>query len=358
MKITLVTQYLEGHGGTERVISELINHDLQNTYQVLVPASGEPEWLQWFTRQNGYTVKICHHTSEEQQRVFVIRHILAQQPDIVLCLEGKANKLAADIRLHYHCHFKIISWGHTSMIDSQNFRRENINKADYHLAISSGIKQQLIDFGAVPENVFLIFNPIETATHKLIAPPQIGAPFHAVFIGRVLLDDQKNVRMLLHVLAKLPFEWQIDIFGKGKDLTAAQKLAQQLKIAEHINWRGWVPDPWSEITEADCLLLCSTYEGFPMVIVEAVSHGLPVISTDCPTGPADIITNQNGILTPTNNQAAFIAACTKMYRLRNVFDRRQVKKTALKFDTAGYINKIQEIYTYVKTTTHLHSALS
>ncbi|WP_311407054.1 glycosyltransferase [Liquorilactobacillus uvarum] len=347
MKITLITQFLEGHGGTERVITELINHDLKNDYQVLVPSSGKPEWLQWFTRPKGYSVKICHHTTEQKKRYFVIQNILAQKPDIVLCLEGKANKLASYIRQQYHLHFKIISWGHTSITDSKNFIKENIHYADYHLAISSGIKKQLIDFGVAPDNVFLIFNPIQSGSHKIIARPKTKAPFHAVFIGRILLDDQKNVRMLLHVLAKLPFKWQIDIFGQGKDFKDAQQLAHQLKIEKNISWRGWVPDPWDKISEADCLLLCSTYEGFPMVVIEAVSHGLPVISTDCPTGPSDIINDKNGILTPMNDQSAFIAACSKIYYLRDELDRQQVKKTALRFDIQNYISKLQHIYDYV-----------
>ncbi|GAJ25400.1 alpha-1,4-N-acetylgalactosamine transferase PglJ [Liquorilactobacillus sucicola DSM 21376 = JCM 15457] len=347
MKITLVTQYLEGHGGTERVIAELVNHDLKNNYQVLVPASGKPEWLQWFTRQTGFSVKICPHTSEKERHNFVMRHILAQKPDIVLCLEGKANKMVANIRQHYHCHFKIISWGHTSIVDSKNFLKENIHYADYHLAISSGIKQQLIDFGVTPENVFLVFNPVQTTSPKIVASPKPGSPFHAVFIGRILLDDQKNVRMLLHVLAKLPFKWHIDIFGQGKDLKSAQQLAKQLNIAQNIKWQGWIPDPWSQITRADCLLLCSTYEGFPMVVIESIAHGLPVVSTNCPTGPADIINAQNGILTPMNDEDAFVEACSKVYYLRNELDRRQIKKTAVKFDTASYISKLQHIYDYV-----------
>ncbi|KRM96454.1 UDP-D-galactose (glucosyl)lipopolysaccharide-1, 6-D-galactosyltransferase [Liquorilactobacillus aquaticus DSM 21051] len=349
MKITLVTQYLEGHGGTERVISELINHDLKNSYQVLVPSSGKPEWLQWFNRQGGYSVKICHRKTEQEKRCFVIQNILTEKPAIVLCLEGKANKLASYVRKHYHLHFKIISWGHTSITDSKNFMKENIHYADYHLAISSGIKKQLIDFGVAPENVFLIFNPIQTDSNKIIARPKTESSFHAVFIGRILLDDQKNVRMLLHVLSKLPFKWLIDIFGQGKDLHAAQQMAHQLNIDQNIIWHGWTPNPWDQISEADCLLLCSTYEGFPMVVIEAVSHGLPVISTDCPTGPADIINAKNGILTPMNDQGAFVDACSKIYYLRNELDRHQIKKTAVKFDVQNYISKLQHIYAYVNT---------
>lgn len=348
MKITLITQYLEGHGGTERVISELVNHDLKNTYLILVPASGKPDWLQWLTRRNGYQVKICSQKDQAAQRNFVIKNVLVEKPDITLCLEGKATKLASQIREKSHLKFKIISWGHTSIKESNNFVKNDLDLADAHLAISSGIKQQLINFGVNKKKIFLVYNPIKIVADNIINPPKKDAPFHGIYIGRMLLDGQKNLTMLLQVLAKLKFPWQIDIFGQGKDENAIKNLAQKEGIATHINWQGWLLDPWSKIKEADCLLLCSTYEGFPMVVIEAIAHGLPVISTDCPTGPADIINSQNGILTPVNDQSAFAQACKNMYNARGKYNRIQIKQSVKKFNLPHYINQLQQIYAQVK----------
>lgn len=346
MKISLITQYLEGHGGTERVISELVNHDLTNTYQVLVPSSGKPDWLQWFKRpQNEFSVKICHSSVENQQQKFVTENILKFKPDIVLGLEGKANRLANQIRKEFGLVYKIISWGHTSIAESKNFVQQDLSYSDYHLAISTGIKKQLVDLGVDPQKIFLIYNPVKIRHTQPIAIPQ-DKVFHPVFIGRILLDGQKNVRMLLETLQKLTFPWKIDIYGQGKDLPAAKQLARDLGISTNINWRGWVADPWKTIKEADCLLLCSKFEGFPMVVVEAISRGLPVISTDCPTGPRDIINQTNGILTPMENQTAFAAACQQVYQDRQKIDRRQVQATIKRFDTKIYIKRLQLIYQF------------
>ena len=56
-----------------------------------------------------------------------------------------------------------------------------------------------------------------------------------------------------------------------------------------ITWHGWVDKPWEKINSASCTLLLSKFEGFPMVILESLSYGIPVISSDCPTGPEDLI---------------------------------------------------------------------
>ncbi|WP_281164392.1 glycosyltransferase [Liquorilactobacillus sicerae] len=346
MKITLITQFLEGHGGTERVISELVNHDLKNTYQVLVPASGKPDWLQWVQRSTGYIVKICQQTSPAGQVDFITKNIRVFKPRIVLGLEGKANRLAFKIRQRFALHYKIISWGHTSILETNYFAKQDLVYSDYHLAISSGIQQQLIHLGVNPEKIFLIYNPVNVQHSELILPPQ-DQIFRPVFIGRILLDGQKNLRMLLEALKLLKLPWQIDIFGQGVDLSAAKRLAIKLEISKKIIWHGWVPDPWQVIKQADCLLLCSKYEGFPMVIVEALSRGLPVISTDCPTGPRDIIDQSNGILTPMDDQAAFAQACQTLYRQRNQFQRQKVQASIKKFDINHYIKQLQNIYQFV-----------
>lgn len=348
MKIALITQYLEGHGGTERVITELLNHDLNNTYLVLVPHSGDhPEWLQWIKRTIGQQVKICSTVTKNEQLEFITQNLLTYQPDIVLGLEGKANRLAAKIRQQYHLNYQIVSWGHTSIKETDFFSQDDLQFPDYHLAISSGIEKQLQELGVPAAKIFLIYNPVTIERQPIIPIPPKNQPFHPVFIGRMILDGQKNVRLLFDSLKLLQIPWRLDMFGKGYDLAKVKHYAQKLNIAEKITWHGWLPDPWEKIRQADALLLSSNYEGFPMVLVEAISRGLPVISTNCPTGPQDIINQKNGILTPMNDATAFANACTWLYLNRFAYNHQQVQQTIKMFDVRNYIRHLQEIYCYV-----------
>ncbi len=348
MKIALITQYLEGHGGTERVIAQLLNHDSKDHYLVLVPKSGkDPEWIQWLKPDVASRVKICHEKSSAAKEAFLTTELLAFKPDIVLGLEGKANRFAYRLRKKAHLTYHILSWGHTSIAQTTFFDREALKFPDYHLAISSGIQAQLKELGVPADKIFLIYNPVTIQAQKMIPAPLPQAPFHPVFIGRMILDGQKNIRMLFDAMKLLHFPWQLEMFGKGYDLPKVKQYAEHLGILSKIKWHGWVPDPWQSILDADGLLLSSKYEGFPMVLVEAISHGLPVVSTDCPTGPKDIITPQNGLLTPLDDRQAFAKACTWLYQHRADYARRDVQQTIMRFNIDRYVKQLQKIYRFV-----------
>lgn len=345
MKITLITQHLEGQGGTEKVIAEVLNHDLNNSYQVLVPSSGSaPDWLQWITRLNDYQVKIYQNSNIQERNQQISQEIWQFKPDIVLGLEGKALQLAERLRKTTNINYCLISWSHTSLVDGGFFKKEDLACADYHLAISSGLKQQLIDYGAPVDKIFLIFNPVIQKKAALISTPAVGQPFHPVFIGRMILDGSKNVRMLLNSLMALSIPWELEMFGKGYDFTKIKQFIAAKGLEQKVQLHGWVPDPWKTIREADCLLLSSNYEGFPLVLLEAISRGLPLISTDCPTGPADLITEENGLLVPVNDTMAFTKACTQLYHGRSHFDHHQIQQASQKFDITAYIKHLNQIF--------------
>jgi len=87
---------------------------------------------------------------------------------------------------------------------------------------------------------------------------------------------------------------------------------KQLGIESNVLFTGWVKNPYKFLNRSDIFVLSSLWEGLGIVIIEALAIGLPVISTDCPTGPGEIITNEmNGILVPINDP----------YKLSNAIER-------------------------------------
>jgi UDP-D-galactose:(glucosyl)LPS alpha-1,6-D-galactosyltransferase len=81
-----------------------------------------------------------------------------------------------------------------------------------------------------------------------------------------------------------------------------EALAGELGIADRIDWLGWQSDPWAALNCADLLVLCTAFEGFPMILIEAIARGIPCLSSDCPTGPSDIIVSgQSGWLFPVED---------------------------------------------------------
>lgn len=107
---------------------------------------------------------------------------------------------------------------------------------------------------------------------------------------------------LLISLSKISGDWQLDVYGDGKDVNKCKTFSRELGIDDRVIWHGWVDDPWSTVKEATALVLTSEYEGFGMVLVEALSRGVYCISSNCEVGPADIIKdNENGRLFNKDN---------------------------------------------------------
>ncbi len=127
--------------------------------------------------------------------------------------------------------------------------------------------------------------------------------FRIISIGR--LEFQKGFDILINAfsrIAKKNPDWELVIWGNGSEKNNLEKLCKDLSLINTVIMPGTTKQPYSELANSDLFILSSRYEGFPNALAEAMVCGLPVIATDCPVGPADIITNKvNGILIPVNN---------------------------------------------------------
>lgn len=124
-----------------------------------------------------------------------------------------------------------------------------------------------------------------------------------VMAGR--LDGQKNYPMVFRavriVKEKYP-DIHIDIFGKGGEYDSLVMQIREMQIEGNVTLRGWSQNTIEEYLNHDAYILSSDYEGMPNALMEAMAVGLPCISTDCDTGPSDLITDgTNGYLVPVND---------------------------------------------------------
>jgi UDP-D-galactose:(glucosyl)LPS alpha-1,6-D-galactosyltransferase len=153
---------------------------------------------------------------------------------------------------------------------------------------------------------------------------------------------------MLNGLSKLKNkEWSLKIIGTGKDENKLKNLANKLKISDRIEWLGFKEDPYGEIDYATALLLTSRSEGFPMVLAEANQRGIPVISSDCKSGPKDIvIPGRNGYLYKEGDINDFIRVISGVMDGKLQFDTPEnIAKTAERFRDDIVISNI---YNFLK----------
>jgi glycosyltransferase involved in cell wall biosynthesis len=152
-------------------------------------------------------------------------------------------------------------------------------------------------------------------TVRAIEPPRADLGAKRIFAaGRY--TPQKGYDYLIHAFApvarKHP-DWELKIFGNGHTKARLQARIDEEGIGDQATLAGPTDDVPGEMAQASIYALSSRFEGFPLVLVEAMSKGMACVAFDCPTGPADIVDDhRNGLLVPPKDVEALSAALLEM----------------------------------------------
>jgi glycosyltransferase involved in cell wall biosynthesis len=192
---------------------------------------------------------------------------------------------------------------------------------DEIVAVSTGVAQQVAATPGVPERkVHVIYNPIDIASARRDADEKLDHPWFAsgeeVVVGVGRLTTQKDFPMLLRAFAVVTRhrpQARLVILGDGEDRGELEDMARSLQLTESVQFLGLRANPFAYLARSRCFALSSRYEGFGMVIVEAMAVGTAVVSTDCPFGPAEILENgRSGLLSPPGDSDLFAQALLKV----------------------------------------------
>ncbi|MDT8284422.1 MAG: glycosyltransferase, partial [Thermovirgaceae bacterium] len=135
-----------------------------------------------------------------------------------------------------------------------------------------------------------------------------------VILGMGRLTKQKDFHTLIRAFAEVRRNrnCRLMILGDGSDLGSLKKLVQGLGLAREVDFPGFHINPFPFLSRADLFVLSSIWEGFGMVLVEAMALGVPVVSTDCPSGPREILRGgQLGRLVPVGDHLSLAEAMVK-----------------------------------------------
>lgn len=157
-------------------------------------------------------------------------------------------------------------------------------------------------------------NPLHPSIAQIIKEYKTSFPLTFMTAGR--LEKQKNHKLLCDSFAlavKENPEIELKIYGVGSMKDELQQHIESLGMQYKIRLCGRTDNIAETLAQADAFILSSNYEGMPNSLLEAMAAGLPCISTDCPTGPSDmIVSGENGILVPVGDTESMAAAIKKI----------------------------------------------
>ncbi len=326
MRVTLVIFSL-GAGGAERVLAAMANFWAAKGWavHVLTLDSGEtppfyplhPAVAHRALALAGCGSGVVDALWKNSSRVRRLRAALRQtQPEVVISLMSETNVLTL---------LAMIGTNVPVFVQEQNDPFQHglprswnvLRRWVYPLATAVVVLTgRSLGFFAprVRQRAQVIPNPVIVTGQPRRPAANPGQPKTLIAMGR--LDPQKGFDLLLQAFGRIAGrhpDWSLEILGEGALREKLETQAEALGLRDRVRLPGTTKEPHAKLRGADLFVLSSRYEGFPLSLGEAMACGLPVISFDCPTGPAEIIRDGlDGMLVPAENVEALAAALDRL----------------------------------------------
>jgi GalNAc-alpha-(1->4)-GalNAc-alpha-(1->3)-diNAcBac-PP-undecaprenol alpha-1,4-N-acetyl-D-galactosaminyltransferase len=264
-------------------------------------------------------------------RIQVLRSAIGDtQPDVVVSFMDTNNVLTLLATRHLAVPVLVNEQIHPAMFPVgrawELLRRWTYPRAHQVVAVTERALQYFSP--AVQAKGCTIPNPALAVNLTAPAPRSSGIKPSLIAVGR--LHPQKGFDLLLQAFAQLRDrypEWTLTILGEGPLRSELEALREQLQLTDRVQFMGAVPDPQNFLNQADIFVMSSRFEGFPNALCEAMACGLPVISTDCLSGPREIIRHGiDGLLIPSEDTAALATAMARL--MANAEERQRLAARA------------------------------
>ncbi|TDA69508.1 MAG: glycosyltransferase [Clostridia bacterium] len=217
--------------------------------------------------------------------------------------------------------------------------------ADAVVAVSRGVAEDLVrTTGILQESIKVIYNPVvtpellekarEPLDHPWFAP---GQPPVILSVGRLTAakDYPTLIRAFALVRAERPA--RLVILGEGEERPRLESLVRELHLEAYVALPGFVENPYAYMTCASVFVLSSAWEGLPTVLIEALALGTSVVSTDCPSGPQEILEGGRWgkLVTPGNPEELARAILATLEESNGAFGR--IEPFTLEHATTQYL---------------------
>lgn len=305
--IDIVTRSMTS-GGAERVIAQLANYFVQQGIKCRIITTDQSEIM--YPLDNRITITAIGKKANSKILDRIIRYkllrnmILLNKPDVVLTMPEDTGIYAI---------LALIGTGIPVYVSERNnpWVMPNVKITRLLRKVAYPFAKGIIFQTKMAESFFpqyiqkkgiVLQNPVEATR---IPKPYIGER-KKVFAAVGRLEPQKNFPMLIKAFSEFHKEeedYKLVIYGEGRERSNIENLIKELHLENFVSLPGRNKDVLNCINNCAAFILSSDYEGMPNALIEAMCMGMPVISTDCPSGgPKEIIENEkNGLLIPVND---------------------------------------------------------
>jgi glycosyltransferase involved in cell wall biosynthesis len=311
-------------GGIGRVMVNLVKEFVLRGIEVdlLLAKTGGPyaEALAGDVRL--FRLFTTHLVTGLPQMVYYLRK---RKPDALLTDSTRVNVLALRARRLAGASTRIYTSVHNTYSKSFATFRPAKMRSKYHrlrryyprndgiIAVSKGTGEDLSEIlGMNSDSITVIPNPVVTEGLYRLAAEAVDHPWFqqegpSIVMNVARLHPQKDQSTLLHAFASLRQKrsCRLIILGEGEERPKIEALARELGVERDVSLPGFRNNPYAYMAKAHLFVLSSAWEGFGNVLVEAMALGLPVVSTDCPHGPKEILKGgEYGHLVPVGDADA------------------------------------------------------
>ncbi len=317
-----------GAGGVERMILNLLKGlvDLGIPLE-LIPVKMKSIHIRSLPPEVTIVDLGSSHTASSLPRL--IRYLKSERPAALLAAKDRANQTAVIARYLAGVPTRLVLRMGTTLsgaLAGRNRLKERFwylrmrvlyPHADAVVAVSKGVADDLKTRALLPPSLLrVIENPVITSEILSMADEPLDHPWfqdrdRPVIIGVGRLTRQKDFMTLVKAFAHVRQSraCRLVLLGEGRDRPRIEELAGQLGISGDVDLPGFVKNPYTYMSKAAVFALSSAWEGSPNVLTEAMALGTPVVATDCPSGPREVLENgRYGPLVPIGNPEALAHA--------------------------------------------------
>lgn len=352
MRIVYVIESISAMGGLERILVDKMNALSEDSEMEIV-------LLTVWHDEDGTAYPLSEKVGRnclEVTRPPSHWKMATVMPRIVRRFNKEVRRLHPDIVVYFRAIGAMLasfsSWRGPSVFEAHGARNYNNHTWLYPLmehrvsAVVCLTKEDAQSYYRAP-HVEVI--PNFTSIRDLMCPEERKEQKRCVFVGR-LCPEKAPLRLLAlwREIEKGNPGWTLDIYGEGElEQEVRKNIATLEQQSNSIRLHGFTDNVAKIYAESDILLLTSYTEGLPMVLIEAMRCGLPVVSTDCPHGPAEIINNgENGFLIPQDDDVAYVQAVSTLIRDADLRQRmgRCAMESSKRYSMPEIINRWKEFF--------------